>query len=56
MRADWQIEVKETRVRGRASLSACSESTHGAMVHITSTYNSRLNRRQISHRASLSSV
>lgn len=25
MRADWQIEVKEARVRGRANLSACSE-------------------------------
>lgn len=28
MRADWQIEVKEARVRGRVNLSACSEGTH----------------------------
>lgn len=56
MKADWQIEVKETRVRGRANLSACSESTHFAMVHITSTYNSRLNRRRISNGASLSTA
>lgn len=32
MRAGWQIEVKEARVRGRADLSACSEGTHGAIV------------------------
>lgn len=28
MRADWQIEVKEARVRGRVNLAACSEGTH----------------------------